>query len=299
MATWYISPTGDDTNGDGSQTNPWKTLNKAYSSAADGDTIILMDGIYDGESISSFSKDLTFKAQNAPKGLVWNAIMDAKSGPVVFKFGAPKSMTFDGIAFENVITQYWDFCFFLVYDLIAPPGTFTLNLLNCKFKDIAINVDRTTNEQGLIGVIRSTSDYILNLTIDKCLFVDLKEVGTVHQGHFALTKSSNGAGIWNIYNSTFHFKKIQKPIYELFYIQNNTTSINFKNCIINNTGGAINWGNSYANSYSIIVNSCINGINNVPSGTNVLNTDPKFIDQDNENYYLHPTSPCIDTGILV
>lgn len=42
----YISTTGDDTTGDGSSGNPWKTFTKAMSMAVAGDTIYAEDGVY-------------------------------------------------------------------------------------------------------------------------------------------------------------------------------------------------------------------------------------------------------------
>ena len=41
--TYYVSPTGDDTNGDGSESNPWRTISHAVSNASDGDIIKVMD----------------------------------------------------------------------------------------------------------------------------------------------------------------------------------------------------------------------------------------------------------------
>ena len=41
-ATWYVSPTGDDAN-DGSETNPWRTIQHAVDQAAPGDAIKVMD----------------------------------------------------------------------------------------------------------------------------------------------------------------------------------------------------------------------------------------------------------------
>lgn len=46
MVTYYISPSGNDTEGDGSLGSPWQTLSKFNSTAAVGDTCILRDGTY-------------------------------------------------------------------------------------------------------------------------------------------------------------------------------------------------------------------------------------------------------------
>lgn len=45
-AIWYISPTGNDTTGDGSTGNPYKTLDKAMTVGSGGDTVIYKDGTY-------------------------------------------------------------------------------------------------------------------------------------------------------------------------------------------------------------------------------------------------------------
>lgn len=45
-ATYYISPTGNDTSGNGTITSPWFTLNKAWSTVAAGDVIYMRGGTY-------------------------------------------------------------------------------------------------------------------------------------------------------------------------------------------------------------------------------------------------------------
>jgi hypothetical protein len=45
-ATYYVSPVGDDVDGDGSKASPWGTLSRAYSVALAGDTICLRGGTY-------------------------------------------------------------------------------------------------------------------------------------------------------------------------------------------------------------------------------------------------------------
>lgn len=46
MATYYLSPSGNDGTGDGSIGNPWKTLNTAWGAVAAGDTIYLRGGTH-------------------------------------------------------------------------------------------------------------------------------------------------------------------------------------------------------------------------------------------------------------
>ena len=74
--TIYVDATnGDDTTGDGTGANPYKTVGKAAEKAVSGDTIMLGEGEYTLYNISSDnttkSKDLTFIGKGADK-TVWN-----------------------------------------------------------------------------------------------------------------------------------------------------------------------------------------------------------------------------------
>ena len=46
QSTWYVSTAGNDTSGDGSQANPWRTIQYAVSQAFEGDTVIVAAGEY-------------------------------------------------------------------------------------------------------------------------------------------------------------------------------------------------------------------------------------------------------------
>ena len=45
-ATYYVSPTGNDTSGNGSISSPWFTLNKAWTVVAAGDIVYMRGGTY-------------------------------------------------------------------------------------------------------------------------------------------------------------------------------------------------------------------------------------------------------------
>ncbi|MFC2092134.1 hypothetical protein ACFLTD_05115, partial [Elusimicrobiota bacterium] len=49
-ATYYISPSGNDVTGVGSDGNPWATFTKAFNSMTSGDTLILKNGTYTGSA---------------------------------------------------------------------------------------------------------------------------------------------------------------------------------------------------------------------------------------------------------
>ena len=86
----YVAIDGDDTSGDGSFSTPYKTIQKAINEAADGDEVVLKDGVYSGpgnENIDSRQINLTIKSVNGPtqtrvtaeRDAVWLSRTDALS----------------------------------------------------------------------------------------------------------------------------------------------------------------------------------------------------------------------------
>ena len=60
--TYYLSPTGDDTYGNGSSSSPWNTINKAWSVAKAGDVIYMKGGTY------SYSSTQNLKGKSGSSG---------------------------------------------------------------------------------------------------------------------------------------------------------------------------------------------------------------------------------------
>ncbi len=98
-ATWYISPTGNDTSGNGNSGSPYKTLSKASSVGAAGDTYILKNGTYNYSGI---------EISNAKSGTAGNyTIVKAENdGGAVFTSSGSCNLTntiyvrFEGLAFK-------------------------------------------------------------------------------------------------------------------------------------------------------------------------------------------------------
>ncbi len=61
-STYYVSPSGLDTN-NGTNASPWKTLTKAQTSIAPGDTVILKDGSYPGYFVIT-KPNTTWRGEN-------------------------------------------------------------------------------------------------------------------------------------------------------------------------------------------------------------------------------------------
>lgn len=82
MAIYYISPNGNDSTGNGSNGNPWKTIGKANNSIAAGDTVILKNGTYSAvvngafQTINITKANTTWRAESK-----WGAVIDGGWGP--------------------------------------------------------------------------------------------------------------------------------------------------------------------------------------------------------------------------
>lgn len=67
-ATYYISPSGNDSTGDGSTGTPWKTFNKCFGEMSAGDTLILKDGTYSEAAGTGYISYLGTGSAQAPSG---------------------------------------------------------------------------------------------------------------------------------------------------------------------------------------------------------------------------------------
>jgi fibronectin type 3 domain-containing protein len=88
--TWYVSPTGADSTGDGSETNPFGTIQLAVDLAIWSETVQLLPGVYD-QSFDTWGKDITVRGGLDPSAVVIQ-------GTAVLRGGAPKisRMSFRG-----------------------------------------------------------------------------------------------------------------------------------------------------------------------------------------------------------
>ncbi len=64
VSDYYVSSTGDDTTGNGTEASPYKTLNKALSMAQSGSTIHIMDQVTEPSWTNISGKDITITGTN-------------------------------------------------------------------------------------------------------------------------------------------------------------------------------------------------------------------------------------------
>ncbi len=118
-ATFYVSPSGNDTTGDGSSGNPYKTMDKVWTVASGATTIILKDGTYSYSGMefdssmdhgSSWGSPVTIQAENTMDAIVtlnnafsmtgninWYTIIDG----IVFNYSSEKNLQGDFVKIQN------------------------------------------------------------------------------------------------------------------------------------------------------------------------------------------------------
>lgn len=282
MSVFYISPSGNDTTGDGSSSTPWATISKAHTSASSGDTIICKDGTYTWVS-QTFTKNLTIQAEN--NGL---AIFDG--GDAILGWIASTILTLTGIVFRNALAN----------GPIIATGNTTLTMTLCQL----IDIQASGSSNSIIGPFASSGAITSTITLLSCLLSNIRSRDSAIISLF-YTRSGSAHVNYVFNNCIFYFSAaLPFKIAYLFGQHNNNdvTVVTMKNTIIYN-----NWGttlNFHYDPYGIPVLFYLSYsdfylLTGVPSGTANITSDPLFVDAANGVFDLRPTSPCINTGTLV
>ena len=247
--TIYVDATnGDDTTGDGTGANPYKTVGKAAEKAVSGDTIMLGEGEYTLYNISSDnttkSKDLTFIGKGADK-TVWNigtGIVDQRGqGNGDFSFKDSGTIEFQNMTLKAAVISEtgeqvdWDYTGFahttntIVKNCTVNGKTFYWGYTSAIFKNTTFYCPA-----GDYAVWTYSSP---TMSFESCTFNSTGKVINVYTDY--------SAGKHNI-------------------------TVNFKNCTVNNTGESLkpvlNINDSNMGDFKYILN--ITGDNKV-SGVDV------------------------------
>lgn len=183
-ATWYVSPSGSDTN-PGTQQQPLLTISQAVNFASPGDTIILEDGVYGAEGHTGFpvriskggtpSAWITLMAQN--KG---RAILDCGN-----TFNGPQTGC-NGYIYLDTGANYWvfqDLVFQNEYSVgissNSTPASHDILVKGCRFEYIGQHTDFT--QYGEVGFYAGPGAY--NLTFDSNVFHDIGRTGGTYISH--------------------------------------------------------------------------------------------------------------------
>ena len=163
MTVYYVSLTGSDATGDGTNpSTPYETLNAAEAVAVNGDTILFDDGVYGDANLAcngvtdyiNLDKALSLKAINS--GQVSFSLSDAVYGIRANGAWGSDTITVEGINFTNAegSPTYG----ILIKNQSVSVGTF--NLTDCTFTDM-----------NLYNLFWDTSSaYGMNVNITGCTF---------------------------------------------------------------------------------------------------------------------------------
>lgn len=282
MATYYISPTGNDTTGNGSSGNPWATISKAVTGSASGDVIVCASGTYTWTA-QSFISNRTIVAAT-PGG----AIFDGASATFQWRLtGSNVTVSVTGLVFQNATSPN--------YGSFDTGNTYTSsvwNFINCKFKNITVPTKGGVIELGYQTITPSCA-------CTGCIFENITGNAVDRQGLFAWRSAGTGPGTFTITNCVIYISAWAVSVYVGIISGGSDMAVNVKNTIIYNAkGSALNWESIQGSpvvSYSYSDAYLMTGM---PSGVGNITSDPLFVDVPNDNFALRPGSPCLDVGSL-
>ncbi len=283
MASVYISPTGNDTTGNGTSGNPWATISKAVSSSSAGDTILC--DVANG-NFTFVSQVFTTARTIGTFGGTSNAVFDAAAAAGV-SWTVNVSLTVSGLTFQNENESV------LAADVLfkAQGAGVIVNFTNCIFTNIIWNGGQdyhifATDNGG-------TSTATFNLT--SCLIYNC--TGAAANG--ALFGSPGAISLAVVLlNCTIYTNAIAGNTLCIVDANAATTTMSVTNCIVWNAGGAVNWTNRGSPTITG-TNNDILGWTSPPALTNQIASDALFVDSANGNFNLRPTSPCIGAGTVI
>lgn len=165
----FVSPDGNDTNGDGSKNKPFKTVAKALNTAKAGDTIYLREGTYTSNVTFNKSgeegKPITLR--NYPNEIAKIDLTD-KTVESVIDFNSQSNINVIGLELCNLIEKND-----VVYGILLRGGEKNCIIANCNIHNIEAKSSLTGNAHGIkiIGLTNTTIENILieNNHIHDCI----------------------------------------------------------------------------------------------------------------------------------
>lgn len=295
MATVYLNAaTGNDSNTYAQAQNPatpWLTPGKVNTSATTGDSVVMAAGTYTFASVT-FSKSFTWVGAALANGLPTTIFNGAAA---VVSWSMYGTSTISNVLFQNTLSKNDNSpdAIFVHKQAVAGLTTFS----NCVFKSITSQA--TTGKGGLCSIGSAASSFQVGFIFNNCVFINPIILAGTAGYLFGVDNVSQGSfQSFTLTNCTFYFSTSGVTALVGVHGLWNAHNATLKNCIYYNaTGGTLKL--RYDNTIVLTMSYCDNYLmTNAPAGTGNITSDPLFVDAENGNFNLRPTSPCLDTGSL-
>lgn len=288
MATYYINAdTGNDTTGNGSISLPWLTLSKANTSAAAGDTIIVMS------ATNTYALPCVTTYMQAKAGL---RIVGQDKATCIFDGGGASMATIIDITSNNSLCLEWRNLTFRnwieanvergPFDYRSISGTSYVEITNCIIHNI-----QTLGAAGAQGLLNMSPDSPnAKIILTNCLIYDLN-----------VSVEGTLAGQRTVQLHLINTVVANRTSQLLWLIQPrggaNGTIVSKNSIVANLSTGTIDGGSNRTLVETITYSCFYNLTSNIPTlGTGCITTNPLFVDFANADFRLRPSSPCIGTG---
>lgn len=291
MATKYISPSGNDSTGDGSALNPYLTVTKARAMTSNGDTIYLLAGDY---TVTHWPLKTSIANRIMQGAGVLSTVVDFESNGTAntgHYFVTGGTCELNGIQFKNgqpsTTLDGW-------FDI---PSLTTLSVINCGWKDAPLAV----NFWGRLGYRFDASTTGVTVNVIGSFFYNCTCYQT-YIGH--LFEIGGVANVLNVYNNCIYI--LSAGLLRPLCVRDGSSIARLKNNIFVVESGALKLYSGYrdaaigtGNTITYENNCAYGSWSDIPPGTGNITSDPLLVDPANLNFNLRPSSPCIDTGALI
>lgn len=294
MSTYYIATTGNDTTGNGSLATPWLTLAKFLASSTTGDTCMVGAGTFTFAAATITNRTIQgTRGTGVTNTTGWTVFTGSGSG-VRWAFGTGTTVVKD-IWFDSCVNTSTSNSGGLITcgNTVTPVFTIT----GCRFSncsggggDSGSAVIGSTGWIGLLG----------NITIGSCIFDNCNTTYNNVSAYFSMRGAVAGS-TFNFFNNVFIVRTT--PTVSLSHIitgyneaANTVWTLKNNIFVCRLTNRTFSFGATCTMSNNCLVGAII------PAAvvqSNNITSEPLFIDEDNQDFRLRPTSPCLGTGTIV
>jgi hypothetical protein len=290
MATYYLNAdTGVDTGAGGSGA-PWKTLVYAVAHSTTGDTL------YCQNSTATFDfRNTTITNRTITGQSVTGVIFDGAAGNYCWSVGVGTTIV-NNIWIKNLIRTGTTGLF----DLASTTQVINLTINNLRFSQITLSGSYLGAVFGFNGW---PPDGVITIVANSCILDDIQLTGA--NSILLVMMQTAATASFTMNNCVIRLNTATYAPVAMIGCNRPGVVMTFRNTIFKNNLTSKKFVFDGSNAYGTIslVNCDYYGTwadgGLVVSKTNCITSDPLFVDENNGDFHLRPTSPCIDTGTTI